>query len=193
MKLVYNKEIRDLIKGCKAGKSHAQRKLYELYADKMYLVCLRYARDEMEAEDILQEGFIRIFNKIGTFKGEGSIEGWIRRVIVNIAIRHCQNRNRIQQLVNISDVDEERVEDVVPECDFDLEDLLKMVHSLPDGYQTIFNMFAIEGFSHKEIAEKLGITVGTSKSQVARAREQLKKMIDQHYYYQKLRSEQSAG
>ncbi len=193
MKLIYRKETKDLVKGCKAGNAECQRQLYERYVDKMYMVCMRYARDEMEAQDMLQDGFVRVFNKINTFKGEGSLEGWIRRVIVNVAIRHCQNRNRHNQLMSINDV-EEKISVPTSEIDFDYEDLIKMVRSLPDGYQTVFNLYAIEGFSHKEIAAKLGISEGTSKSQVARARQQLTRMVNRYrYFHGKVKGEQSAG
>ncbi|MEM1000278.1 MAG: RNA polymerase sigma factor [Bacteroidota bacterium] len=168
------------MKALKAGKPAAQRRLYELTSGKMMVLCLRYARNQEEAEDILQEGFLRVFRKIDTFKGNGSLEGWVRRVITNVAIRHYQKNARLHVVVGLEEVEYELGEDLL-EQDIALEALLDMVQRLPDGYRMVFNLYAIEGFSHEEIAQKLAISIGTSKSQLARARKSLRQMLeDQH-------------
>lgn len=190
MRLSYNKEERRLVKGLKANKPAAQRQLYDLYADKLMALCMRYARNREEAEDILQEGFIRVFRKIGTFKGAGSLEGWVRKVITNVAIRNYQKNTRLHVVVGLEDVEKEMGVEVL-EQHFATEDLLNMVQRLPDGYRMVFNLFAIEGYSHEEIAKKLDISVGTSKSQLARARKSLRRMIEPDHAY--LRSEGSHG
>lgn len=182
MRLSFNNEEKRLVKGLKAGKPLAQRKLYELYAQKMMALCYRYARNQEEAEDILQEGFMRVFRKIGTFKSEGSLEGWIRRVITNVAIRNYQKNSRLHVVVGLDEVENEMGEEIL-DAHFAAEDLLRMIQRLPDGYRMVFNLFAIEGFSHVEIANKLEISVGTSKSQLARARKALRNMIETEQVY----------
>lgn len=190
MRFSSSNDEKRLLKGLKAGKPVAQRKLYELYAGKMMALCLRYARNREEAEDILQEGFIRVFRKIDTFKGQGSLEGWVRRVITNIAIRQYQKNARIHIVVGLDEIEYELGASYLDQ-EFATADLLAMVQRLPDGYRMVFNLFAIEGYSHIEIAEKLDISVGTSKSQLARARKALRIMLeaDQDNY----RSEISNG
>lgn len=170
------RDERRLVKALKAGKPAAQRLLYEQMAGKMMAVCQRYARNREEAEDILQEGFIRVFRKIGTYKGEGSFEGWVRRVITNIAIRHYQKNSRIHVVVGLEEIEHEYGASLLDQ-EFATADLLSMVQRLPDGYRMVFNLFAIEGYSHQEIAQKLDISEGTSKSQLARARKALRLMI----------------
>lgn len=172
-----DKDEKRLVKALKAGKPDAQRRLYDLISGKMMALCLRYARNQEEAEDILQEGFMRIFRKIDTFKGNGSLEGWARKVITNIAIRHYQKNSRLHVVVGLDEVEYEMGEDVLGQS-FAEDELLEMIRSLPDGYRMVFNLFAIEGFSHEEIAKKLEITVGTSKSQLARARKSLRTMLE---------------
>lgn len=182
MQLSFSKDNSEkrLVKALKAGKPAAQRRLYELTSGKMMVLCLRYARNQEEAEDILQEGFLRVFRKIDTFKGNGSLEGWVRRVITNVAIRHYQKNARLHVVVGLEEVEYELGEDLL-EQDIALEALLDMVQRLPDGYRMVFNLYAIEGFSHEEIAQKLAISIGTSKSQLARARKSLRQMLeDQH-------------
>lgn len=166
-----------LLKGLKAGKPEAQRKLYQQFAGKMMALCMRYARNREEAEDILQEGFMRVFRKIDTFKGEGSLEGWVRRVITNVAIRQYQKNSRIHVVVGLDDIEFELGAPYLDQ-DFAEADLMAMVQRLPDGYRMVFNLFAIEGYSHEEIAQKLDIQIGTSKSQLARARKALRIMLD---------------
>ncbi len=153
-----------------------QEALYQQTASKMLVVCMRYAKDRMEAEDVLQMGFIKIFQKIGEYRGDGSFEGWMRRVMVNTAIESYRKNLRTLNIVPIEDAYEQ------PGVGFDfsrlgMQDLLKVIQKLSDGYRMVFNMYIIEGYSHKEIAETLGISEGASKSQLSRARAILREEI----------------
>lgn len=170
----------DLIKGCLDGDAAMQRELYDRFASKMYGVCLRYAGNTHDADDILQEGFIKVYNSLYKFRGEGSFEGWIRRIFINTCIE--QFRKKVKSY-NISEVHENTVDDDdLSALDvLDTKDLVKMIRELSPGYQAVFNLFVVEGYSHKEIGEMLGITEGTSKSQLARAKSTLKRMIETRY------------
>jgi len=168
-----------LIKECSRGNAKAQRALFDKFAPKMLAVCMRYLRNIDEAEDALQDGFVKVFQKIPEFKMEGSLEGWIRRIMVNNSLDAIR-RNKKQLLED--DVDS--VQHKVSFTDFqfddmDLQYLMKIIQSLPDGYRVVFNMFAIEGYSHKEIAETLGVSENTSKSQYSRARALLRDKLEQ--------------
>ena len=146
-----------------------QRELYDRFAPKMYGVCLRYAGNAEEAEDILQEGFIKVFNKIGSFRSEGSFEGWIRRIFVNTAIEHYRKKIYLQP---ITDYEESTVEGKYLSVLDNLaeKDIIQLVQQLSPGYRTVFNMYVVEGYTHRQIAEILGISEGTSKSQLSRAK-----------------------
>ena len=153
-----------------------QEALYKQTASKMMAVCMRYAKDRMEAEDVLQLGYIKIFQKVKDYRGDGSFEGWIRRVMVNTAIESYRKNLRTLNVVPIEDAYEQ------PSTGFDfsrlgMQDLMKVIQKLADGYRMVFNMYIIEGYSHKEIAETLGISEGASKSQLSRARAILKEEI----------------
>ncbi|MCU0358323.1 MAG: RNA polymerase sigma factor [Cyclobacteriaceae bacterium] len=173
---VFRASEQELISGCLKRNRSAQQKLYERFSSKMYALCYRYVRDSMEAEDILVTAFTKIFERIDQFKGEGSFEGWIRRVVVNEALSYLR-RNRSMYL-------ETDLEAANREPDYDsignhleAEDLMRMIQELPTGYRIVFNMYAIDGYSHKEIAEELGISENTSKSQLSRARAHLQKQL----------------
>ena len=159
----------DLLEGCRRGDRRLQHELYNRYAPKMYGVCLRYASNAEEAEDILQEGFIKIFNKIDSYRGEGSFEGWIRRIFVNTAIEHYRKKIYLQP---ITETEENTVEGKYLSVLDNLaeKDIIQLVQQLSPGYRTVFNMYVVEGYSHKQIAEMLGISEGTSKSQLSRAK-----------------------
>jgi RNA polymerase sigma factor (sigma-70 family) len=135
----------------------------------MYGVCLRYAGNAEEAEDILQEGFIKVFNKIGSYRSEGSFEGWIRRIFVNTAIEHFRKKIYLQP---ITEYEENTVEGKYLTVLDDLaeKDIIQLVQQLSPGYRTVFNMYVVEGYTHRQIAEALGISEGTSKSQLSRAK-----------------------
>ena len=172
----FQNDEKRLLRGLKAQKPDAQRQLFEQYSGKMMAVCFRYVKTKEEAEDILQEGFLRVFRKIDLYNGTGSFEGWMRRVFTNIAIRHYQKNEKLYLIVSIDDMDVEPSQDLLSQH-FETEDLMNMIQSLPDGYRMVFNLYAIEGYSHDEISKQLGISVGTSKSQLSRARQALQKML----------------
>ena len=168
--------IDSLLDGCKKGDRKAQESLYKALASKMMGVCMRYAKDTFEAEDILQMGFVKVFQKVTEFRSDGSFEGWIRRIMVNTAIETYRKNLRSLNVVDIDEVYDQ------PQSTFDmgkleLNDLMKLVQQLSNGYRIVFNMYVIEGYSHKEIAEELGISEGASKSQLSRARAILKDKI----------------
>jgi RNA polymerase sigma-70 factor (ECF subfamily) len=167
----------DLVKECVSGNAIAQKKFYDLFAKKMMGVCLRYSKDYNEAQDVLQDGFVKIFNKLPIFESKGSLEGWVRRIIVNTALDAYRKAKKHQNNVDIDSVSY-----LLDSEDYTIEginadDLLKIIHAIPEGYRIVFNLFAIEGYSHKEIAERLGVTESTSKSQFSRARKMLRKIL----------------
>lgn len=173
----------DLIAGCIDGNRRMQEELYNRFSAKMYAVCLRYAGNTQEAEDILQEGFIKIFKKLSTFRGDGSFEGWVRRIFVNTAIEHFRRKKYLQP---VTEKEESTIEgDYLNVLDGLAErDIIELIQDLSPGYRTVFNMYVIEGYTHKEIGDIMGISEGTSKSQLSRAKvilqEKVKKYIDQH-------------
>ncbi len=167
---------KQLIDGCINNNRDAQYKLYNLLSGKMFAVCLRYAKNREAAEDLLQEGFVKVFNNIDKFRGDGSFEGWVRRIIVNTAVEHYRKSAKMYPVVSVDDINK----DIVWEDTGDglqLEDLVNLINKLSTGYRTIFNLYVVEGYSHKEISEMLEISEGTSKSQLARARYLLMEMI----------------
>lgn len=166
-----------LIQGCIEGKALSQREFYDRFARKMMGVCLRYAKDRMEAEDILQEGFIKIFRNIESYKFTGSLEGWVRRIMVNTALEHYRKNKHIIEFHEVLDSKQEDENNNIISSINALE-LLKIIQKLPAGYRMIFNLYAIEGYKHEEIADKLNISVSTSKSQYMRAKLQLQKLIE---------------
>lgn len=167
-----------LLEGCRKGDRKAQRDLYEKYASLMFSVCRRYISDSAEAEDVLVCGFTKVLSKIDQFKGDGSFEGWIRRIMVNEALSYIRKNKSMYLEVEIEKADREPDYNQVQD-QLEVEDLQKMIARLPSGYRTVFNLYAIEGFSHKEIAKKLGVSENTSKSQLSRARGHLQKLLIQ--------------
>jgi RNA polymerase sigma factor (sigma-70 family) len=174
----------DLIDGCLQGDRKLQKELYERFAPKMYGVCLRYAGNAEEAEDILQEGFVKVFNKMGSFRREGSFEGWIRRIIVNTAIEHFRCKT---YLAPVTEREEEHMEsDYLSVLDNLAEkDIIGLVQQLSPGYRSVFNMYVIEGYTHRQIAEIMGISEGTSKSQLSRAKSILQDLVRTHLDHKK--------
>jgi RNA polymerase sigma-70 factor (ECF subfamily) len=175
MSLEFSEE--ELVKGCLEKVPAYQRALYKRYASKMLTVCLRYANSREEAEDILQEGFITVFEKLGQFKMEGSFEGWIRRIMVNRSIESYRRTSRVYPVLDIEDVEDMFVSHDNVESTLSAKELLIMVQELPPMYKMVFNLYAFEGMTHKEISESLGIAEGTSKSNLSDARNLLKKKI----------------
>ena len=168
---------RELIEGCLAGDHRCQEALYARYARRMFAVCLRFARHQLEAEDLMQEGFIRVFEKLPDFRMEGSLEGWVRRIMVHTAINHYRRKSFKMEKFGMEHLPEEPV----PADAMDrmgVKDLMEMVASLPDGYRMVFNLYAIEGYDHAEIAERLGCGESTSRSQLAKARKLLQMKIN---------------
>lgn len=172
--------IDQLKERCLRGERSAQYELFKRFGPPLLTLCRRYARDDQQAEDFFQDAFLRIFDKMHTFKGEGSFEGWMRRVMVTTCLNHLQKS---------SSKNEKNVLDDLPEGSHNPaifsrlaeEELLVLVQQLPTGYRTVFNLFAIEGFSHQEIATELSITEGTSRSQLAKARRMLQAAIQELY------------
>ncbi len=167
-----------LVSECRRGNPRYQKMLFEQYAPKMLGVCSRYFHDYAEAQDALQEGFVKVFTNIDKFRGEGSFEGWIRRIVVNTALN--LHRKNLKHYYHV-DIDEtqERIEDFQQSYDhLQVKDMLKMIQSLPPGYRLVFNLYEIDGYSHKEISEKLNVSLSTSKSQLRKARLKLQDMIN---------------
>lgn len=177
-RMTFDSLNKKLVHACQKGDAQAQKDLYNLFAPKMYVVALRYSKSKQEAEDILQEGFVKIFQKIKTLKDHSRLQAWITRIIVNSALNINRSKLYMFPMYEVTDMA------LQTDHDFGLsmlgfKDLLQLIQSLPDGCQMIFNMYAIEGYSHKEIADKLGISPGTSKSQLARARMLLKSKLEE--------------
>ncbi len=168
-----NNNLETLINGCAKGKNKARRELFNRYKRELLGICMRYARDKSEAEDILLEGFIQIYSKVKTYEGRGSFEGWMKRIIVNTAIDYFRKYRRENMHQNIDDYMEVTNPDQDAFMKLNEKEILTLIQSLPAGYRVVFNLFAIEGYSHAEIADRLGITVSTSKSQLRKARAKL--------------------
>jgi RNA polymerase sigma factor (sigma-70 family) len=172
----HNVSENDLIEGCITGNRRMQELLYERFSPKMYAVCLRYASNSDDAQDLLQEGFIKVFRNLDKFRKEGSFEGWIRRVFVNTSIEHYRKK------VNLNSIGENE-ERIIEDSGWNVldqlaeKDIIGLVQELSPGYRSVFNMYVIEGFSHKEIGDLMGISEGTSKSQLARAKSILQKRV----------------
>lgn len=174
-----------LIQKCKKNDTKAQSELYKLFSSKLFAVCLKYSRNRAEAEDNLQDAFLTIFNKIGQFNNKGSLEGWLKRVVINTALQRYRN-NVVLDIVN-----EEMIEDTQIKIDDDddisIDFLLQCIQELPDRYRLVFNLYALDGYSHKEISKMLDITTGTTKSNLSRARLILKEKVQ--FYKSRLNSQ----
>ena len=168
---------RQLIKRCCQHDRVAQQKLYETYAPKMLGICMRYVKDYHVACDLMHDGFITVYSKIGDFRSEGSFEGWMRRIFVNTALGYLRKANVLNGSVPVDGLVQLDNHDVTGFERMEAAELRRCIDRLPDGYRVVLNLFAIEGYSHKEIAEMLGINEGTSRSQYARAKIYLQKML----------------
>lgn len=169
--------IDELVIRCKAGERKAQEILYKLLASKMLGVCIRYAADRAEAEDMLQNGFINVFKKLDDYRNEGAFEGWVRRIMVHSAIEYHRKYHKTLQLMDVVDSGYEPSVSAAAIATLSAKDLMGIIQELPHNYRMVFNLYAIEGYSHKEIGEMVGITEGASKSQLSRARTILKDMV----------------
>ncbi|HEY9362913.1 MAG TPA: RNA polymerase sigma factor [Chitinophagaceae bacterium] len=161
---------KQMVKECLRGKAEAQRRLYEQFADAMLGVCYRYTKSLKDAEDVLQDGFVKVFNNLGQYKFQGELGAWIRRIMVNTALNFLKKNRRYQDDLCFSDNFLHPVTDENPVIILQAKELASLIRQLPPGYQTIFNLYAIEGYSHVEIGQLLGISDSTSRSQYARAR-----------------------
>ena len=157
-------QLTELIQACINGDRHSQSKLYQLFVPKMFAVCLRYSKNREEAEEIVQEGFLQVFKSLKNFRHEGSFEGWVRKIMVYCAIQHYRRKSKMHPVVNIekAEVEETGNDDALTQLS--KKELLKMVQALPPAYRMVFNLYVFEGLKHREIAEYLGISEGTSKS-----------------------------
>ncbi len=170
-------ELDDIIQGCIHGKRGDQEKLYRMFSSKMFGVCLRYCRNYEEAKDILQDGFIKVFDKIKQFGQRGSFEGWIRRIMVNTALERYRKSSLTLTMEKLPEIKEEE-ENEETELDISMNDMLAYIQKLPERYRMVFNLYVFEEMTHKEIGEVMGINEGTSKSDLSRARSILQKQIN---------------
>jgi RNA polymerase sigma-70 factor (ECF subfamily) len=182
-----NKEVvKDLVDSCIAGNRKSQELLYKTFYGKMLVVCMRYSRNKEEAQDILHDGLIKVFIKLKSYEHKGSFEGWIRRIIVNVAIDYVRTRKDFY----IKEDQEFLIDDLVDDTDSNqevekirkmrAETIIELMQKLSPAYRMVFNLFAVENMQHKEIAESLNISIGTSKSNLAKAKVKLKELVEQH-------------
>ncbi|MCX6247033.1 MAG: RNA polymerase sigma factor [Bacteroidetes bacterium] len=178
-----------ILEGCIAGKRDAQYELYKKFASSMLAVCFRYARSRDEAEDFLQEGFLKVFQKISSFRREGSLEGWIKRIMINNSLNEIKKNRKIPFHEDIDVIHETQIIDQdEPAGDLDpvpADLLLEMIRSLPEGYRVVFTLYVLEDYSHKEIAGELNISESTSKTQLLKARRVLKHKLNEYYTMKK--------
>lgn len=174
-----------LIESCKINNTKAQSELYKLFSSKLFSVCLKYSRNYVEAEDNLQDAFLTIFKKIDQYKNKGSFEGWLKRVTINTVLQKYRSE-KVFDIINENVIDE--VELDVDEESISIDYLLRIIQELPDRYRLVFNLYVLDGYSHKDIADMLDINIGTSKSNLARARQILKQTIEDYKTTQSLQS-----
>ncbi len=167
----------ELIQGCIKGKDAYQHEVYKRYSPKMFGVCLRYCASREEAEDVLQDGFVKVFSKMDTFRFNGSFEGWIRRIMVNTALKNKYITMKAHEVNTLEGIDYP-TNDESQISKMSVKDLMNLVNELPPGYKIVFNLFAIEGYSHKEISEMLNIQETTSRTQYLRARQFLREKLE---------------
>lgn len=170
-----------LIDGCRKGKRQAQKELYETYSRRMMGVCLRYANDRETARDLLQDGFVKIFSSLDSFSGTGSFEGWMRKIFVNSALEYLRKADVMRETVDLDNTAELSDADSSAVSQMSEKELVALIGELPSGFRAVFNLFAIEGYSHKEIGEMLDITESTSRSQYTRAKQLLQRKINALY------------
>lgn len=174
--------LQKIIEGCTRGNGHAQEELYNLFADDMFAVCLYYSQNYVEAEDTLHEGFMKVFKNIASLKGEGALKAWIRKIMINTALEKYRKKNPLylvdhDELREFEDIDRENII-----SNISADELMKMIQELTPQYRMVFNLYALEGYSHKEISDMLGISEGTSKSNLARARSILQRKVKKYFY-----------
>lgn len=170
-------EYLKIVNACRKGDRGAQKQLYDALSAKMFAVCIRYMGDRQDAEDVLQEGFVTLFTKIGMFSGEGSFEGWARRIFVNTALMSLRKKDALKMSDGLDSAQEMSIGQPSQIQDMGYKEIMQLVASLPAGYRTVFNMYVVEGYSHNDIADALGISAVTSRSQLQRARMLLQEKI----------------
>ena len=166
-----------LVLGCVKGDPVAQKALYQQFSRKMMSVCMRYANNRDQAQDMLQDGFVKIFQKIDHYRGDGPLGGWISRTMVNTALDHIRRNKPYDHSLDLTEAEHLHQEDEQVLTSMSTDELMDLIQALPAGYRTVFNLFAIEGYAHKEIADRLGISENTSKSQFMKARAYLRKLL----------------
>jgi len=173
--------LHKIVCACQENKPVAQRELYDMFKSKMFGICLRYAGNYDDAQDILQEGFLKVFEKINQFGFKGAFEGWIRKIMVNTALeKYRLHYRQVSISENITEIVFEQENNIV--ADIDMNELVKIIQDLSPRYRIVFNLYALEGYSHKEISEMLQITEGTSKSNLSRARTILQEKVNKYYF-----------
>ena len=186
MELSDKDSVQRIVEGCANGDKKSQHELYQQFYGKMMAVCYRYANDPEEAKDILHDGFLKVFSNIRKYNYRGSLEGWVRRIVVNTAIDHFRKFKNVFSMSE-SNVESEMIESNLTDYDahaqLNEQELLRAINNLSPAYKLVFNLYAIEGYSHKEIADKLDINIGTSKSNLAKARMNLQKELEKKYNY----------
>lgn len=169
-----------LIEGCRHSDPKAQREMYGVLAPRMFAVCRRYVKDKEQAEDVLQDGFVTLFEKISTFKGDGSFEGWARKIFVNTALMQLRRNDALKFSDSIEDSQAVQMMPSETLEQIGAEEITDLIKTMPDGFRAVFNLYVIEGYTHEEIAEMLSITEGGSRSQLSRARAWLRNKLTQH-------------
>lgn len=167
-----------LLKECRRGNAKYQRILYERYSAKMLAVCARYFQSIEEAQDALQDGFIKVFANISQFREEGSLEGWVRRIMVNTSLNLHRKNLKHYYHVDLGETESRIADDRQSSDNLEVQDMLKMIQQLPNGYRLVFNLYEIEGYSHQEIADELNVSISTSKTQLLKARRKLREQIN---------------
>jgi len=173
--------LHKVVRACQDNDPGAQHELYNMFKSKMFGVCLRYSGNYEDAQDILQEGFLKVFEKISQFGFKGAFEGWIRKIMVNTALeKYRLHYRQVSATEHIAEIEYEQENEIM--ADIDMHALVKMIQELSPRYRVVFNLFALEGYSHKEISEMLQITEGTSKSNLSRARTILQERVNKYYF-----------
>lgn len=173
-------DLKKIIKKCSSGDVRAQAKLYELFAPKMFGVCLRYSKDNTEAEDNLQEGFVKVLTYISKFRHEGSFEGWMRRIMVNVSIAKYRKQHLMYPVENVEVYETANYSNEILDK-ISAQELIELIQKLSPRYRMVFNLYVLEGMNHKEVSKEMNISVGTSKSNLARARDILQRKVKELY------------
>ncbi len=175
-------ELEQLIAACKSEDRRAQQALYDRYSPIFFGVCKRYVKNREDAEDVLVEAFYKILTNIDSFKGQGSFEGWMRRIVINESLMFLRKQHNFNLTVEINPQIDGDIDPVSPVDELQAQDILNLLDGLPTGYRTVFNLYAVEGFKHREIADMLGISINTSKSQLILAKKRLKELLEELNY-----------